>query len=408
MPHDTRLPAPLVYIVLSGAWSLIFALITTVNLVYQATVANLDPLQLVLVGTVLESTVFLAEVPTGIVADVYSRRLSVIIGVCLMGLGFILEGAIAQFATIVLAQVIWGLGATFMSGALEAWIADEVGEAQAGQAFLRGTQASEVGGLIGIAASVALGSVAVNVPIVVGGALYLMLGAFLALVMPETGFRPTPRQSRTTWQTMAATLRAGLGLVRARPRLADILGIGLFFGLYSEAFDRLWTTHLLRTFTFPALGALPPIIWFGIINAVAMLLSIAATEMVRRRADTDSHRAMTRALFAISALLVAAVIGFGLAQTFALAILAYWAVYLLRTLRSPLQLAWLNQSLDSGVRATVISLSSQVDALGQITGGPALGALGTATSPRVAIVAAGFVLAPVLALFGRIVRRDAG
>lgn len=407
MSRVQRLSAPLVYIILSGAWSLIFALITTVNLVYQATVANLNPLQLVLVGTVLESTVFLGEVPTGVVADMYSRRLSVIIGVCLMGLGFILEGAIALFGTILLAQVVWGLGATFMSGALEAWIADEVGEARAGQAFLRGTQAGEVGGLAGIAASVALGSVAVNVPIVVGGGLYLVLGAFLALAMPETGFRPAPRESRTTWQTMAATLRAGVGLVRARPRLADILGIGLFFGLYSEAFDRLWTTHLLHTFAFPALGSLPPIIWFGIINAVATLLSIAATEFVRRRADTGSHRAMARALFAISALLVAGVIAFGLAGTFALAILAYWAVYLLRTVRSPLQLAWLNQSLEPGVRATVISLSSQIDALGQITGGPALGALGTATSPRAAIVAAGLVLAPVLVLFRHVLRRDA-
>lgn len=407
MSRTQLLSASLVYIVLSGAWAFIFALITTVNLVYQATVANLNPLQLVLVGTLLESTVFLGEVPTGVVADVYSRRLSVIIGVFLMGLGFILEGAIALFGTILLAQVIWGLGATFMSGALEAWIADEVGEARAGQAFLRGTQAGEVGGLVGIVASVALGSVAVNVPIVVGGALYLVLGLFLAVAMPESGYRPAPRESRTTWRSMADTLRAGAGLVRARPRLADILGIGLFFGLYSEAFDRLWTTHLLHTFTFPALGSLPPIIWFGIINAVAMLLSIAATEFVRRHADTNSHRAMTRALFAISVLLVAGVIAFGLAGTFALAILAYWAVYLLRTVRSPLQLAWLNQSLEPGVRATVISLSSQIDALGQITGGPALGALGTATSPRTAIVAAGFVLAPVLALFGRVLRRDA-
>ena len=34
------------------------------------------------------------------------------------------------------AQVIWGLGATFISGALEAWIADEVGEERAGHAYL--------------------------------------------------------------------------------------------------------------------------------------------------------------------------------------------------------------------------------------------------------------------------------
>ena len=39
------------------------------------------PLQLVLVGTTLELACFLFEIPTGIVADLYSRRLSVVIGV---------------------------------------------------------------------------------------------------------------------------------------------------------------------------------------------------------------------------------------------------------------------------------------------------------------------------------------
>ena len=57
--------------------SLLFTVIVTVNLVYQATVVGLSPLQMILVGTVLETVSFLFEVPTGIVADVYSRKLSV-------------------------------------------------------------------------------------------------------------------------------------------------------------------------------------------------------------------------------------------------------------------------------------------------------------------------------------------
>ena len=78
-------------------------MIFTASMVYQVTVAQLSPLQLVLVGTTLEASVFLFEVPTGVVADVYSRRLSIIIGTVLIGLGFLLEGSLAIFWTILLA-----------------------------------------------------------------------------------------------------------------------------------------------------------------------------------------------------------------------------------------------------------------------------------------------------------------
>ena len=80
-----------VFLLMEGATSLFFALIFTVNMVYQVTVVHLNPLQLVLVGTLLETVVFIFEVPTGIVADVYSRRLSIIIGLLLIGLGFTME-----------------------------------------------------------------------------------------------------------------------------------------------------------------------------------------------------------------------------------------------------------------------------------------------------------------------------
>lgn len=69
-----------VYLILQGATTLLSSMVFTVNLVYQATVVHLDPLQLVLVGILLKSVVFICEVPTGVVANVYSRRLSIIIG----------------------------------------------------------------------------------------------------------------------------------------------------------------------------------------------------------------------------------------------------------------------------------------------------------------------------------------
>ena len=98
------------------------------------------------------------EVPTGIVADVYSRRLSIIIGYLLMGLGFLVEGFFPAFLPILLAQVIWGLGYTFTSGATQAWITDEVGEDDANKLFLRGTQIGLFASLIGMGAAILVGA----------------------------------------------------------------------------------------------------------------------------------------------------------------------------------------------------------------------------------------------------------
>ena len=125
-----------VFLFLEAATALLFGVIFTMSSLYQVQTANLSASQLVLVGTALEFSIFVFEIPTGVVADVVSRRLSIIVGVFLIGAGFVLEGALPVFATILLAQVLWGLGYTFTSGATQAWITDEIGEEAAGPAFL--------------------------------------------------------------------------------------------------------------------------------------------------------------------------------------------------------------------------------------------------------------------------------
>ncbi len=396
-----KLDAYKLYLIFEAASSLLFALAFTFNLVYQTKVANLNPLQLVLVGTVLESSVFLCEIPTGIVADVYSRRLSVIIGVFLIGAGIFLEGSIPLFGTILIAQVLWGIGYTFTSGATEAWISDEIGEQAAGQAFLQGSQAGRAGGLLGIAASMALANTRVNLPIQVSGVLFVLLGFFLILTMPEQGFRPKPQEKRHSWQHMTSTFQGGLNMVRLRPALLGILSVGLFYGLYSEAIDRLWVKQFLDHFTLPGLGMFQSLEWFGLINAIGMVLSILATEVVRRKLDTNSHNAIASSLLGITTLLVASIFGFALASRFSLALAAILLIDVTRSVIGPIYTTWVNQRLDSSVRATVLSMGSQVDAIGQIAGGPVLGAIGNLVSVRAAIAAAGLVLSPVLLLLRR-------
>lgn len=107
MFSNLKLNAKTVYIFIQFSASVFFAMMFTVTSLYEATVAGLTPVQLILVGTTLEISAFVFEVPTGIVADVYSRRLSIIIGYILMGVGFLVEGFFPAFLPILLAQVIW-------------------------------------------------------------------------------------------------------------------------------------------------------------------------------------------------------------------------------------------------------------------------------------------------------------
>jgi DHA3 family tetracycline resistance protein-like MFS transporter len=401
-----RLPPYQVYLLMEGGTAVLMSMIFTASSIYQVSVANLTPLQLVLVGTTLELAVLLFEVPTGVVADVYSRRLSIWIGMFLIGFGFILEGSVPLFGTILLAQLLWGLGYTFTSGATQAWITDEIGETAAGQAFLRSNQVGQFGALAGIGAGALLGSVAINIPIIAGGGLIILLGIFLVFTMPETGFIPTPREERSTWQNMMHTFRQGVGMVKNRPALRTILGIGLFYGLYSEGFDRLWTKHMLDDVGFPIIGGLQPVVWIGLMRAGGMLLSVVAVELVRRRVQTDSHQSLVSVLFWITLGLIAGLISFALVPGFGLALLAYWLIYICRSLIDPLYTAWVNQRLDSSVRATVISMSGQVDAIGQIASGPLVGLIGNLFSVQTAISLTGFILAPILALFARAKRLE--
>lgn len=385
--------------------SLFFAVIVTVNLVYQATVVGLNPLQLVLVGTLLEVVSFLFEVPTGIVADLYSRKLSVIIGVFLIGIGFTIEGSIPTFAAVLLAQVVWGIGFTFVSGAREAWIADEVGEEKAGKAFIKGQQASQVGTFIGIALSIILADINIRVPIILGGILYSSQALFLAFFMPENNFSPTSSKERETFAAMKHTFVSGIRLVRENKVLLFVILTGMIFGMFSEGFDRLWTPYMINSFVFPTIWNLKPVVWFGIISMVSTILATIVTEVLNRKTDTNDHKSTVKALFIVNLLLTLGVVAFGLAGGFVAAIAAYWFATMFREARGPIYDAWTNQNLEPQVRATVFSMCSQANAIGQIVGGPILGIIASAIAIRTSIVLAGLILVPTLFLYSHSFRK---
>jgi DHA3 family tetracycline resistance protein-like MFS transporter len=370
----------------------------TVLTVYYVIAADLNPLQLVLVGTVLEAAVLLLEVPTGVIADVFSRRLSILLGHLLWGVAFVLEGSAPLFAAILLAEVIRAIGECCLSGATQAWLADEVGEERIGALFVRGAQIGRVGSLLGIVGSVGLASVQLNLPVIVGGALSMLLAGWLLMVMPERGFRPIERSG--AGGGLFQTAATGVRQFRERPLLLVFLGIAAAVGASSEGYDRLWEAHFLASFTFPSLGALEPIVWFGIFNGVGLLLGIAAAEALTRLDLTDDRVLARWGLLSHAGWLVSAV-ALGLAPDFWVAVVALWAARVCKVVGQPLLSTWITRSIPPQVRATVLSALSQGDAFGQMLGGPAIGAIGTWSSLRAAIVATGILHTPTLLLLTR-------
>lgn len=400
-----RVSAYAVYLAMETSDLFFFSLITTASALYMIQIAHLGALELVLVGTALEVSALVFEVPTGVVADAVSRRLSIIIGLALLGIGF-LVWTIPVFWVILLAQVLWGLGATFTSGATQAWIADELQGRDVGKAYLRASQVGYVGSIAGIGVSVVVASAfGLQVAMVVGGAGYLMLAALLALVMPERHYKPEPRGERSHLRAMTDTLVAGVRTVRGAPVLLTILAITFIGGAASETFDRLWQLHLIDNFTFPTAPSLTPIAWFGLVMATSLLVSIGAVEVMRRRIDTDSHVSTARALLVIDLVLMVSIAVFALAGSFELAIGSYLLGRIMRRVAIPLSDAWINQSLTSNVRATVISINAQTDAVGQIAGGPLLGWLAAAAGTRAAMLTVAAFLVPSALLYIRTIRR---
>jgi DHA3 family tetracycline resistance protein-like MFS transporter len=390
-----------VYLFIEFSASMFFSMMFVVTSLYEATVAGLTPVQLILVGTTLEISAFLFEVPTGVIADVHSRRLSIIIGYILMGVGFLVEGLFPAFLPILLAQMIWGLGYTFTSGATQAWISDEIGEGEANKLFLRATRVGLFASLIGMALAALIGSTNVALSIQAGAVGVMSIGIILAFIMPETEFHPTPRGDRNTWGHMWHTFKLGLYAVRSRPRLMNIVFIGLFYGLYSEGFDRLWVKHLLDTFELPILFGNNRVAFFAALRVAGTILTILAVRFVEARVDSASPLAIGRAMLIVTGIISTSMLGFAFSPLFFLSLALYLVIDAMRDVQVPLQTAWINHKLDSKVRATVHSMFGQVDAIGQILGGPIVAAIAAFGSAVASLAASGVLLMPALRFIAR-------
>jgi MFS transporter, DHA3 family, tetracycline resistance protein len=396
-----------VYIYTCFVSQLFFTLIFTVNLLYQVKMVQLDPLQLVLVGTVLEATVFIFEIPTGILSDLKSRKLSVIIGFLLIGIGFMIEGLFPFFTAVILSQVIWGIGYTFTSGSHQAWIADEIGEERASSAFVKGAKAGNLGKVLAIPLSMLAGYYVLNLPIILGGIGLVVLSMLLVFFMKEENFKPAKKSERiSVWKNIRENMSQILFYSRVNYLMRILFLIALFFGFYSEGFDRLWIPHFIEQSGLSNLLDSQLVLLMGGVQFIVVLLTFAALHFIDNSSIHQHLNQIYVALFVGSILIIGSLIGFAF-TTFAVGLLAFYIIIQIsRSIMYPLETVWLNKIIpDSSTRATFFSVKGQVDAIGQIGGGPVIGVIASNFTIKIAILVSAIILIPVLFLYRNIMRK---
>ena len=394
-----KLSAYKTYLLFSAIAAMCFSLVTTVMVVYHIEIVHLNPLQLIIVGTTLELACFIFEIPTGIVADVYSRKLSIVIGGVLTGVGFILEGSISSFVFVLVAQIVWGLGSTFISGSLEAWIAEEEKNKDLDEIYIKGAQAGQIGAFIGIVLSTVIANFSVRLPIIVSGVLFIILALFLWLYMPENNFKPSAPGDLNTFKKMVYTFKSGLKIVKSKSIIMILLAVTLFYGLSSEGYDRLSNAHFLQDTTLPKLGNLSSVTWFGIFGILGMILSFIVMHFMAKNLKNEDNRKNGKLLLCINILYISSMLIFALTKNFSLMLIAYLATNTFRIINEPIFSAWLNGHIDDNSRATVISINGQMNSLGQILGGPIIGIIATNISVSIGIACTSLLVTPVLVLY---------
>jgi len=244
--------------------------------------------------------------------------------------------------------------------------------------------------------------------VIIGGAFTLACGVVAAFFMPETGFvrRPGEQRASALAELRTTAVRGGR-YARAQRIIMLLIGVELFLGMSSEAFDRLKEAHFLRDIGLPAVGQLDPVVWFGIFWLTGMVLNIAAIGSLIKRVEHGGQEVVARFLFGFTFLELGAMFLFALTGSTWVAIAGLLGVFFARNMQGPLYDTWLSEQIsDSTVRATVFSITGQSNAVGQAGGGAALGVVGNAWGIRAALAGGALAIAPALGLYGRAIAHE--
>lgn len=315
----------------------------------------------------------LFEIPTGVVADRWGRRASYLAGTLVLAATTLAYVALwqvgAPFWAWALSSMAIGLGFTFFSGAVEAWLVDALLSTGAGQRVqpVLG-RAQVVGGIGMLAGSVGGGALAqatsLGVPYLVRTGLLVALFVVAAVFMRDLGF--TPDRIRSQGAAIRALLVDSVTHGPRRPPVRWLMVSGAFLsgvGIYGFYAMQPYLLELYgdeRAYTVAGLAAA--------ILAGAQVLGGLAAPLVRRWVPRRTTVLLATTLLGAGLLAL-----LGLVRGFATALLLIVAWGVAQAIAAPVRQAYLNDLVPSAQRATVLSFDSLVANSGGVVLQPALG-----------------------------------
>jgi MFS family permease len=360
------------YIVLVLGNTLAASLIWGINTIFLLD-AGLSNLEAFAANAFFTAGMMLFEVPTGIVADTVGRRASYLLGTVTLSASTLLYVLLwrleAPFGEWAVVSVLIGLGFTFFSGAVEAWLVDALGatgfRGDLDAVFARGQIASGAAMLTG---SVAGGFIAKDVglgaPFVARGAILVVMFVVAFRLMHDLGF--TPERSAG----MAAEVRR-------------IAGNSIEYGWRVPAVKWLMVESLLTggvgIYAFYALQPYLLELWgdpqayqiAGLVAAIVAGAQILGGVVAPRIRRLFGRR--TSGLIVLAALNVVTLLLIGSLSSFwaVLATIVAWG--LLFAAASPIRQAYMNGMIPSRQRATILSFDSLMSSTGGVWAQPVLG-----------------------------------
>jgi len=354
--------------------------------------AGLDIQQVLLTNAAFTLGSMIFEIPTGVVADTLGRRVSFLLCLATLFVTTLLYVAIAWrgwgFWAFVWVSVFLGLGYTFYTGAVDAWLVDALQATGYSKllepVFARAQMFFGAGMLVGTIGGGLLGQIRLDLPYLVRAAIVIPLFVLAWRGMPELGFTPRALELRRVPAEMRRVFIEGLSYGLKHPvvrpvMLASLVGMSfMIFGFYS------WQRYFLDL-----LGR--NLVWVdGVISSLVGLSLIAGNALVGPLSRVVRTR--TGLLMLSVAVQAALVVACGLLTNFYVVVALYLLYGVAIGLAMPVKQAYLNAHIPSAQRATILSLDSMFGNLGGVIGQSGWGAIARVRSIGMAWAYSGLTL----------------
>ena len=373
------------YVSVSVLFTLASSVIWAINTVFLLREGGLTIFEVMLVNAVFTVGQMVFEVPTGVVADTIGRRASLLLGMSTLAVSTLLYVLTPAWGWgiwgFIGASVLIGLGFTFETGALDAWLVDALDASGfAGpkdSVFARGQMAAGAGMLVGSLLGGVLGQIGLSWPYIVRTALLVAAGVVTALLVHDAGFTPRPLRLATFGDETRKIMREGVTFGWKSPVVRPLMWASLAGGVFSIYAFYSWQPYILDL-----LGQ--DYVWLlGVVTAAFSLTGILGNSLVKRTMRTgDLRRSPADVLFAgavVSTVLAFAIAAVGVVfgqpgvLPAAIAIVLWLLFGLVFGLTAPIRMGFINDHIPSAQRATVLSLDALFADAGGTVGQPVLG-----------------------------------